>query len=797
MAKKGVSKISGNPHPKVGERTTYTITEWYPATPSSQRNPSLVTWELFKKRSNGKFTSTQIRKKGDGSFTFGEVASKNTYRLEAYLHQSEGEGPTTIEIKPQTDSIPRINKVELLYADDSKGTVFSYTEKLIARANCVNLAGEKLLFTLWEDDSKGAGHHPGNLFVDSKQVTVGKNGVASAEFLLTKALMQKAMKGETDTKELEFYVTVEYYKNKKHATNNVEVKNPEHKAPGNPVKAKGSPATQKPQSKKEEKGVVDTVVDWWNELWDWGESKGTVKPEAKPAPKKKEGKSVSRVQHQETKGADCGEKYCIKKGDKNELIREINIRLAGFGGNIPTDEFTDRTEKMIKQFQRDFMKVEETGKICGNVLRAIDDFSKTFDISNNVWGQLGCSCGTKGREVVSKLRGIKELNKCEKFGDGTGSNTEPEKFNKYEYPGIHRSLLFGLKAILFYLSKQNTYSFGLVSSGYRCRFKNFKTTNHQGKAIDIQFNKGDWKIRGRLYKNITELKSIREEILYKYLNAKTSWIERNNFSLEPIGLNSDNTIIDSNHTYSWIHMDVREFDKIYLDDKYFCKNVTTLNGKNLLQIALELGFQNICSCIKKYDSPKDNLENETLLDCNSKFEKVAPIILKHEGGYVNHAADKGGATNKGITFATWKKYAKEDVNVEPTLDNLKNITEDQATKIYRKRYWEPKGFCKIEDERVGLMVYDWTITSGGAGRQVQKLLKNEFNQEIEVDGAIGTNTINALNNVEDQDKLLIRLAEIRKEYYTDLTFTDGKKNDQEVFLKGWLNRVDDCLKFKP
>lgn len=27
---------------------------------------------------------------------------------------------------------------------------------------------------------------------------------------------------------------------------------------------------------------------------------------------------------------DCEQKYCIKKGDKNELIQEINIRLAGF-----------------------------------------------------------------------------------------------------------------------------------------------------------------------------------------------------------------------------------------------------------------------------------------------------------------------------------------------------------------------------------------------------------------------------------------------------------------------------------
>lgn len=41
--------------------------------------------------------------------------------------------------------------------------------------------------------------------------------------------------------------------------------------------------------------------------------------------------------------------YCITKSNYKEknagkLIPEINIRLAGFGGNVPAEEFTDRTE---------------------------------------------------------------------------------------------------------------------------------------------------------------------------------------------------------------------------------------------------------------------------------------------------------------------------------------------------------------------------------------------------------------------------------------------------------------------
>ncbi|WP_294249315.1 hypothetical protein, partial [uncultured Chryseobacterium sp.] len=301
MSKKGVSRISGNPAPKIGEQTTYMVADWYPATPAGERNPAAVTWELFKKRPDGSFTTTNIRKQGSGSFTFGEVAAKNTYRLEAYLHESEGSGPTTIDITPQPAGIPRINKVELRYVDDSPGSVFSYREKLVAQAKSVNLVGEKLLFTLWEDDAKGDGHQAGNLFVDSRQAVVDRTGTATAEFILTKALMQKALKGETDPRQLEFYVTVEYYQNKKHATGNVNVQNPDYRPPAKPAappvapksnapaakpaapsKAPGSPAASKPASQKEEKGIVDSITEsvrnTWNELWDWAESKGTVKP---------------------------------------------------------------------------------------------------------------------------------------------------------------------------------------------------------------------------------------------------------------------------------------------------------------------------------------------------------------------------------------------------------------------------------------------------------------------------------------------------------------------------------------
>lgn len=182
-------------------------------------------------------------------------------------------------------------------------------------------------------------------------------------------------------------------------------------------------------------------------------------------------------------------------------------------------------------------------------------------------------------------------------------------------------------------------------------------------------------------------------------------------------------------------------------------------------------------------------------DCTAKFQKISKIILRHEGGYVNDPSDSGGATNKGIAWNTWTAFAQTDLGVAPTLENLKNISDAQAEIIYRKRYWEPKGFCQLNNDRVGLMVYDWTITSGGASKEIQKLLVNSYHQDIAIDGGMGPQTIQALNAVSDQTALLNAITNIRKNYYTALAFqANGAKTKNYKFLQGWLNRVDDCLK---
>lgn len=181
-------------------------------------------------------------------------------------------------------------------------------------------------------------------------------------------------------------------------------------------------------------------------------------------------------------------------------------------------------------------------------------------------------------------------------------------------------------------------------------------------------------------------------------------------------------------------------------------------------------------------------------DCVLMFHKISRIVLAHEGGFVDDPSDAGGATNMGIAWNTWIAYAEEDIGVKPTLDNLKKLTTEQAETIYYKRYWKPREFCKFENIKTALMIYDWSITSGGAIREVSRLINDKYSP-VSISVSLNDELIFKINDIDDQNGLVSSIADIRKKYYRDLTVDSktGLPNKNIKFLKGWINRVNDCL----
>ena len=344
---KGVKSITGNASPEVGEKNFYEVSSFYQGTVIKNENE--IKWKLYTQQSSGNWRELRGPQKTGKKvpFSFPEKWLGKKLLIEAFVYNPEIKSPPGLIVTPKTAKIPRINKVELFYVDDKKGSVFSFMEKLRARAYCVNMFLKELTFTLWEDDVKGGGHNTSNKPIDTLKARVDKNGVAVVEFPLSKAIMKKAMEGEVDVKQLEFYVTVEYYKNKKHSTENVDVDNPNPKVPINPPKktepkqppkAKGSPAESKPKSKKEEKGILDKIEEKWDELWDWWETPGTIKKEQQPTVQKPDGRSTSVVNEP------------VKKEKENEKICECEAKVRAFMRMLRVKEGTSGESGYTKLF---------------------------------------------------------------------------------------------------------------------------------------------------------------------------------------------------------------------------------------------------------------------------------------------------------------------------------------------------------------------------------------------------------------------------------------------------------------
>lgn len=170
------------------------------------------------------------------------------------------------------------------------------------------------------------------------------------------------------------------------------------------------------------------------------------------------------------------------------------------------------------------------------------------------------------------------------------------------------------------------------------------------------------------------------------------------------------------------------------------------------------------------------------------FNTFFPTLLKHEGGFVNDPADPGGATNKGVTIATFELCAARLLDIRPTLDNLRALTDAQAATIYKALYWDKVHGDEIALQPLANIVFDFQVN---AGANASKLLQRVLNTlgaspQLTVDGAIGASTLAALSRANSV-AVYAAYKQGRKDYYTNLV---NQRPALGKFLKGWLARVD-------
>ena len=187
-----------------------------------------------------------------------------------------------------------------------------------------------------------------------------------------------------------------------------------------------------------------------------------------------------------------------------------------------------------------------------------------------------------------------------------------------------------------------------------------------------------------------------------------------------------------------------------------------------------------------FQTGRIDLTNQGLNKASSNFEKYQAKVFDHEGGFTDDPDDPGGATNKGITFNTFKLYAQSDLGIKPTLENLKSLTNDQAAVIYKNNYWNNVKGDQIKNASVAYAVYDFNVNAGGNAITVLQKTLNEMGANLTVDGAFGQKTLDAINSV-DSKELFDKFQANRKQYYQDIIQKNSKLKKYE---KGWNNRVN-------
>jgi lysozyme family protein len=157
----------------------------------------------------------------------------------------------------------------------------------------------------------------------------------------------------------------------------------------------------------------------------------------------------------------------------------------------------------------------------------------------------------------------------------------------------------------------------------------------------------------------------------------------------------------------------------------------------------------------------------------ANFDAALTEVLRHEGGYVNHPADPGGATNFGITRTTLSAFLGRPAS----LAEVMALPRESAARIYREQYWNAVKADRLPSG-LDLAVFDCAVNSGPkrAIRMLQRILG------VADDGVMGHITL---------DAALKGNATITLDAFCDarLAFLRGLST-WPVFGRGWTKRIE-------
>lgn len=166
-----------------------------------------------------------------------------------------------------------------------------------------------------------------------------------------------------------------------------------------------------------------------------------------------------------------------------------------------------------------------------------------------------------------------------------------------------------------------------------------------------------------------------------------------------------------------------------------------------------------------------------------QYSRSLEMLLRHEGGYVDHPLDKGGPTNKGVTKVVYDAYRKAK-----TLDprDVRELTDEELREIYYEGYWRPARCAEMPSEAMAALMFDAAVNHSPK-RAIKLLQQGSGVPAAQCDGIWGETTKRYLSAAAANAVSLVDACLLARErFYREIVRLNPK---QSAFIKGWMNRI--------
>lgn len=185
------------------------------------------------------------------------------------------------------------------------------------------------------------------------------------------------------------------------------------------------------------------------------------------------------------------------------------------------------------------------------------------------------------------------------------------------------------------------------------------------------------------------------------------------------------------------------------------------------------------------------------------FGKAHEFTAKWEGGISDHPADRGGYTAYGVSqefLRDWhgtkegKEFlARYGFGEKFSVAQMKKLlTRGVAMDIFKRYFWMNQELSSWPSQALATVYYDMSVNhgKGGACRMLQKALNLVNNAKLVVDGKLGPLSKAAAQKGGIGAAFYLLFE--REAYFRAIV---ERNQSQGVFLKGWLNRLEDLKRY--